>query len=324
MSFANISATADGASSIFNYPFFKLLRMAHEVHVQNFDEQSVQISDILSVKTGGCSEDCAYCAQSIRNGIKLPKQPLLDLATVISAARNAKRRGASRFCMSASGRCVSSDTEFEAICEMIRSVKALGLETCATLGLLTESQMARLKEAGLDYYNHNVDTSPEFYPTIISTRSIDDRIRTIEIAQRAGINVCSGGIVGMGETNEDRIKMLVLLANLPTPPKCVPINKLVKIPGTRVDDSSQIDDFDFVRLIALARILMPRSYVKIAAGRNTLSEAIQALCIFAGANALFFSEKLLTVDNVAPGVDKTLFDKLDIKVECPKLIDTTK
>jgi biotin synthase len=207
---------------------------------------------------------------------------------------------------------------------MIRSVKALGLETCATLGLLTESQMARLKEAGLDYYNHNVDTSPEFYPTIISTRSIDDRIRTIEIAQRAGINVCSGGIVGMGETNEDRIKMLVLLANLPTPPKCVPINKLVKIPGTRVDDSSQIDDFDFVRLIALARILMPRSYVKIAAGRNTLSEAIQALCIFAGANALFFSEKLLTVDNVAPGVDKTLFDKLDIKVECPKLIDTTK
>ncbi|MDR0625349.1 MAG: biotin synthase BioB [Holosporales bacterium] len=304
----------DEALVIFNYPFFKLLRIAHEIHIQNFDEQSVQISDILSVKTGGCSEDCSYCAQSIRNGTKVPKQPLLDLDTVLDAASNAKKRGASRFCMSASGRCMSSEAEFDAICEMIRAVKAMGLETCATLGLLTRAQAEKLKDAGLDYYNHNVDTSPQFYQNIISTRTIDDRIKTIEIVQKAGIHVCTGGIVGMGETNEDRVKMLVLLANLEIPPKCVPINKLVKIPGTRVDDSNPIDDFDFVRIIALARILMPGSYVKIAAGRNTLSEATQALCFFAGANALFSSEKLLTVDNVKDGVDRTLFDKLNIRL----------
>jgi biotin synthase len=306
------------ALDIFNLPFFKLLRTAHEVHMQNFDEQSVQISDILSVKTGGCSEDCAYCAQSIRNGAKMPKQPMLDLETVLDAASKAKERGVSRFCMSASGRCMSSEFEFEKICEMIRSVKALGLETCVTLGFLTENQAVKLKKYGLDYYNHNVDTSVEFYPHITSTRTIDDRIRTIEVVQKAGINVCSGGIVGMGETNKDRINMLVLLANLPTPPNCVPINKLVKISGTCVDDSHPIDDFDFVRMIALARILMPKSYVKIAAGRNTLSESTQALCIFAGANALFSSEKLLTVDNIEEGADKKLFNKLNLEIENPQ------
>jgi biotin synthase len=279
----------------------------------------VQISDILSVKTGGCSEDCAYCAQSVRNGSKIPKQPMLDLETVLDAAHRARERGASRFCMSASGRCMSSEAEFEKICEMVRSVKALGLETCVTIGFLTETQAVKLKESGLDYYNHNVDTSPEFYSHIVSTRTIDDRIRTIEIVQKAGINVCSGGVVGMGETNKDRIKMLVLLANLKSPPRCVPINKLVKIPGTRVDDSKPIDDFDFVRMIALARILMPKSYVKIAAGRNTLSESTQAMCLFAGANALFSSEKLLTVDNVKNGADKVLFNKLNLKVENPRL-----
>jgi biotin synthase len=314
-----MATTYEAAWDIFSYPFFKLLKMAHEVHAQYFDEQSVQISDILSVKTGGCSEDCAYCAQSIRNGTKVPKQPLLDLTTVLNAARNAKKRGASRLCMSASGRYMSSNAEFEAICEMIKSVKAIGLETCATLGLLTQTQAKKLKESGLDYYNHNVDTSPEFYSNIISTRTIDDRIKTIEIVQKAGISVCAGGIVGMGETNEDRVKMLVLLANLEIPPRCVPINKLVKIPGTRVDDSSPVGDFDFVRIIALARILMPKSYVKIAAGRNTLSESTQALCLFAGANALFSSEKLLTVDNVKDGVDKILFGKLNVKIECPQL-----
>ncbi|MDR0632149.1 MAG: biotin synthase BioB [Holosporaceae bacterium] len=307
--------TFEKALDIFHYPFFKLLRTAHEIHVQNFDEQSVQISDILSVKTGGCSEDCSYCAQSVRNGAKMEKQPMLDLETVLKSARKAKERGVSRFCMSASGRCMSSNAEFEKICEMVKAVKALGLETCVTLGFLTENQATKLKESGLDYYNHNVDTSPEFYHNIASTRTIDDRIRTIEIVQKAGVNVCSGGIVGMGETNEDRIKMLVLLANLKTHPRCVPLNKLVKIPGTRVDDSNPIDDFDFVRMIALARILMPKSYVKIAAGRNTLSESTQALCIFAGANALFSSEKLLTVDNMKDNVDRKLFDRLNINVE---------
>lgn len=308
----------EAAFEIFNYPFFKLLRVAHETHIQHFDEQTVQISDILSVRTGGCSEDCAYCAQSARNGAKAPKQPMLDLETVVNAAKLAKSRGASRFCMSTSGRSLNREEEFARICEMISAVKALGMETCVTLGFLTDEQAKRLKAAGLDYYNHNVDTSPEFYKNIVSTRTIDDRIRTIEIVQSAGINVCSGGIVGMGETNEDRVKMLVLLANLKTPPRCVPINKLVKIPGTRVDDSNPIDDFDFIRLIATARILMPKSYVKIAAGRNTFSDSTQALCIFAGANALFSGEKLLTVDNIEKGKDAILFQKLNIITEKPE------
>ncbi|MDE6431867.1 MAG: biotin synthase BioB [Opitutales bacterium] len=310
--------TFEQAFEIFNYPFFKLLRLAHEVHIKNFDEQTVQISDILSVKTGGCSEDCAYCAQSAKNGAKAPKQPMLDLQTVIHAAKLAKERGASRFCMSTSGRSLSQKNEFEKICEMVREVKALGLETCVTIGFLNEEQAKKLKAFGLDYYNHNVDTSPEFYKNIVSTRTINDRIKTIEIIQAAGINVCSGGIVGMGETNEDRVKMLVLLANLKTPPRCVPLNKLVKIPGTRVDDSKPIGDLDFVRLIALARILMPKSYVKIAAGRNTFSDSTQALCIFAGANALFSGEKLLTVDNIENGKDAALFQKLNIKTEKPQ------
>lgn len=307
--------TFDEAFKLFSSPFFKLLRMAHDVHIQNFDEQTVQISDILSVKTGGCSEDCAYCAQSIRNGTKAPKQPMLDLETVVAAAKNAKSKGATRFCMSTSGRCLARQEEFDNICAMVKAVHELGMETCVTVGFISEEQAKRLKESGLDYYNHNVDTSPEFYSKIISTRTIDDRIKTIDIVQRAGINVCSGGIVGMGETNEDRVKMLVLLANLKTPPRCVPINKLVKIPGTRVDDSKPIDDFEFVRLVALARILMPKSYVKIAAGRNTLSDAVQALCMFAGANALFSGEKLLTVDNIEDGHDRMLFQKLNIVLE---------
>lgn len=303
------------AFKIFSLPFFKLLRTAHETHIKNFDEQAVQISDILSVRTGGCSEDCAYCAQSIKNGTKTPKQPMLDFETVVNAAKKAKERGVSRFCMSTSGRCLYQKLEFDRICEMVKAVHNLGMETCVTIGFLTEEQAKRLKESGLDYYNHNVDTSPEFYPNIVSTRTIDDRLKTIEIVQNAGINVCSGGIVGMGETNEDRVKMLVLLANLKTPPSCVPINKLVKIPGTRVDASKPIDDFDFVRLIATARILMPRSYVKIAAGRNTLNESTQALCMFAGANALFSGEKLLTVDNITDGSDGILFKKLNIVLE---------
>lgn len=308
--------TFEEALAIFNQPFFTLLREAHEAHIQHFDEQTVQMSGILSVRTGGCSEDCAYCAQSARNGTKAPKQPMLDLETVVSAAKRAKENGSSRFCMSTSGRCLEPQG-FGPICEMIRAVKALGLETCVTTGFLTLPQAQLLKEAGLDYYNHNIDTSPEFYPKITTTRTLDERLKTIEIVQSVGINVCSGGIVGMGETNEDRVKMLVCLANLKTPPRCVPINKLVKIQGTRVDDTQPIDDFDLIRLIACARLLMPSAYVKIAAGRNTLSPSTQALCLFAGANALFSSEKLLTVDNVKAGCDAALFRKLNIKLERP-------
>lgn len=307
--------TYENAWSIFNTPFFRLIREAHDVHIQHFDEQSVQISDIISVKTGGCSEDCAYCAQSIKNGTKIPKQEMLNIETVVKAAKNAQVNGASRFCMSTSGRCQSSEKEFSEICEIVRSVKSLGLETCVTLGMLSPEQCKQLKKSGLDYYNHNVDTSPEFYDKIITTRTIEDRIKTIEAVQCEGINVCSGGIVGMGETNEDRVKMLMLLANLKIQPKCVPLNKLVKISGTRVDDSKPIDDFDFVRMIALARILMPRSYIKIAAGRNTFSESTQALSIFAGANALFSGERLLTVDNVTSDKDKNMFTKLNLQIE---------
>lgn len=307
--------TFEEAFEIFNSPFFELLRRAHNVHIKNFDEQTVQISDILSIRTGGCSEDCAYCAQSAKNGIKAQKQPMLDLETVVNAAKSAKQRGASRFCMSTSGRCLMQEHEFDRICDIVKAVHDLGMETCVTIGFLTEQQAKKLKKSGLDYYNHNVDTSPEFYKNIVSTHTIDDRIKTIEIVQAAGINVCSGGIVGMGETNEDRVKMLVLLANLKISPRCVPINKLVKIPGTRINNSVPIDDFDFIRLIALARILMPKSYVKIAAGRNTLHQSTQALCIFAGANALFSGEKLLTVDNITDGSDGILFKKLNIKIE---------
>ena len=307
--------TFEEAFEIFNSPFFELLRRAHNVHIKNFDEQTVQISDILSIRTGGCSEDCAYCAQSAKNGIKAQKQPMLDLETVVNAAKSAKQRGASRFCMSTSGRCLMQEHEFDKVCDIVKAVHDLGMETCVTIGFLTEQQAKKLKKSGLDYYNHNVDTSPEFYKNIVSTHTIDDRIKTIEIVQAAGINVCSGGIVGMGETNEDRVKMLVLLANLKIPPRCVPINKLVKIPGTRINNSVPIDDFDFIRLIALARILMPKSYVKIAAGRNTLHQSTQALCIFAGANALFSGEKLLTVDNITDGSDGVLFKKLNIKIE---------
>ncbi|MBQ7672914.1 MAG: biotin synthase BioB [Alphaproteobacteria bacterium] len=307
--------TFEEAFEIFNSPFFELLRRAHNVHIKNFDEQTVQISDILSIRTGGCSEDCAYCAQSAKNGIKAQKQPMLDLETVVNAAKSAKQRGASRFCMSTSGRCLMQEHEFDKVCDIVKAVHDLGMETCVTIGFLTEQQAKKLKKSGLDYYNHNVDTSPEFYKNIVSTHTIDDRIKTIEIVQAAGINVCSGGIVGMGETNEDRVKMLVLLANLKIPPRCVPINKLVKIPGTRINNSAPIDDFDFIRLIALARILMPKSYVKIAAGRNTLHQSTQALCIFAGANALFSGEKLLTVDNITDGSDGVLFKKLNIKIE---------
>ncbi|MBR1944597.1 MAG: biotin synthase BioB [Alphaproteobacteria bacterium] len=309
------SYTFEEAFEIFSLPFFKLLRTAHEVHIKYWDEQAVQISDILSVKTGGCSEDCAYCAQSVRNGNKMPRQPMVDIDTVIKKAKEAKERGASRFCMSTAGRCLSNPIEFDKICKMVKAVHDLGMETCVTIGFLTNEQAKKLKESGLDYYNHNVDTSPEFYGNIVTTRTIQDRINTIEIVQNAGINVCSGGIVGMGETNKDRVKMLVLLSNLKTPPRCVPLNKLVKIPGTRVDDSHPIDDFDFIRLIALARILMPKSYVKIAAGRNTLSESTQALCMFAGANALFSGEKLLTVENIKDGKDINLFNKLNIVLE---------
>lgn len=231
--------------------------------------------------------------------------------TVISAAKKAKENGSSRFCMSTSGRA-PSDEEFDFVCEVIREVKNLELETCVTLGFLTEEQIARLKTAGLDYYNHNVDTSPDFYGKIITTRTIDDRVKTIEMIQEAEINVCAGGIIGLGETNEDRVKMLVLLANLKTHPKSIPINRLVKIPCTPLENVEDVDNFDFIRTIALARILMPKSYVKLSAGRESMSEEMQALCFFAGANSIFSGDKLLTVPNAPASKDMNMLKKMNV------------
>lgn len=311
MSTISSKISFEHAFEIFNRPFFRLLFDAHSIHRENFNEQQIQISTLLSLKTGGCSEDCAYCAQSAKNGKKAPKQPMIDMDTVISAAKKAKENGSSRFCMSTSGRA-PSDEEFDFVCEVIREVKNLELETCVTLGFLTEEQIARLKTAGLDYYNHNVDTSPDFYGKIITTRTIDDRVKTIEMIQEAEINVCAGGIIGLGETNEDRVKMLVLLANLKTHPKSIPINRLVKIPCTPLENVEDVDNFDFIRTIALARILMPQSYVKLSAGRESMSEEMQALCFFAGANSIFSGDKLLTVPNSPASKDMNMLKKMNV------------
>lgn len=304
--------TFEDAFEIFNRPFFKLLFDSHSIHRENFDEQHIQISTLLSLKTGGCSEDCAYCAQSAKNGTKFPKQAMIDMDTIISAASKAKECGSSRFCMSTSGRKPSNE-EFDFVCEVIRKVKDLGLETCVTLGFLTKEQGTQLKESGLDYYNHNVDTSPDFYKQIITTRTIDDRIRTIEMLQESGINVCAGGIIGLGETNEDRVKMLVLLANLKSHPKSVPLNRLVKIPCTPLENVEDVDNFDFIRTIAVARILMPKSYVRLSAGRESMSEEMQALCFFAGANSIFSGDKLLTVPNSSAEKDTNMLKKMNIR-----------
>ena len=299
------------AKKIFERPFFTLLHEAHSIHRENFDEQTLQLCSLLSIKTGGCSEDCAYCAQSARNGSKAPKQPMLDMDAIISAAKHARANGSSRFCMSASGR-TPNDDEINFVCDAVMAVKALGLEACVTLGFLTEDQVKNLKNAGLDYYNHNVDTSPDFYDKVITTRTIDDRIKVIEMLQNAGINVCSGGIIGLGETNDDRIKMLVLLANLKCPPQSVPLNRLVKIPCTPLENVENVDNFDFVRTIALARILMPNSYVRLSAGRDSMSEEMQALCFYAGANSIFLGEKLLTVPNAEISNDMKMLQKMNI------------
>lgn len=304
--------TLERAQQQFSVPFFDLIYKAHSVHRENFDHLKIQTSALMSLQTGGCTQDCAYCAQSIKNGVHAPKQPISDLQTVISAAKNAQKIGASRFCMSASGNCQDNDT-FDKICEIVSHVKALGLETCLTIGMLTKDQACKLRKAGLDYYNHNVDTSKEYYSQVITTRSMDDRIRTIKIAQGEGINICSGGIIGMGETNEDRLKMLVLLANLSPCPASVPINKLVPIPNTRLENAPPVEIFDFIKIVALIRIMMPSSYIRLSAGRESMSEQTQAFCFFCGANSIFIGSKLLTVQNSEIKDDRALLEKLQMK-----------
>jgi biotin synthase len=304
--------------AIFDLPFNELLFQAQTVHRQHFDPNAVQISTLLSIKTGGCPEDCKYCPQSVHYDTGLEPERLMDIEEVVTAAKRAKQAGASRFCMGAAWRNPKGKN-FERVLEMVDRVRAEGLETCATLGMLNETQAAELKRVGLDYYNHNLDTSPEFYADIITTRTYDDRLDTLRHVRDAGINVCCGGIVGMGESRADRVSMLCELASLPQHPGSVPIhpgsvpiNQLVKVEGTPVDEQPDIDALEFVRTIATARVLMPASYVRLSAGRSEMSDEMQALCFLAGANSIFYGEKLLTTGNPDTARDDALFEKLGL------------
>ncbi len=300
--------------SLFNLPFNDLLYQAQGVHRAHFDPNTVQLSTLLSIKTGGCSEDCGYCPQSAQHEDSVEAEPMLPLAAVLDAARAAKAAGATRFCMGAAWRS-PKQRDLEPVLDMVREVKALGLETCATLGMLKSGQADQLKDAGLDYYNHNLDTSPEFYGEIISTRTYQDRLDTLEQVRDAGLNVCCGGIVGMGESRTQRAGLLAQLANLDPQPESVPVNMLVRVEGTPLADTPALDALEFVRTIAVARILMPASHVRLSAGRQEMSEAVQALCFLSGANSIFYGEKLLTTGNPEVTRDRALLDKLGIYAE---------
>ena len=297
---------------LFNLPFSDLLYSAATIHRHNHNPNQVQFSTLLSIKTGSCPEDCKYCPQSAHYNTELKKEPFMEVKNVIEAAKKAKEAGASRFCMGAAWRNLH-DRDLEKICMMVKEVKSLGLETCVTLGMVDKKQSAQLKDAGLDYYNHNIDTSPEYYKKIISTRSFDDRLNTLENIRSNNINVCSGGIVGMGEAREDRAEMLRVLANLPAHPQSVPINMLVKVKGSPLEEIQGVDEFEFIRTIAVARIIMPKSSVRLSAGRSQMNDQTQALCFLAGANSIFYGEKLLTTDNPESIKDRELFTKLGIK-----------
>jgi len=300
--------------ALFDLPFNELLFQAQSVHRQHFDPNEVQVSTLLSIKTGACPEDCQYCSQSGHYNTDLEKEKLMEVEKVLHEAQKAKDNGASRFCMGAAWKHPSKK-DFPHVLAMVKGVRALGLETCMTLGALDQEQTQALAEAGLDYYNHNIDTSREYYKKIISTRSFDDRLDTLSHVRDAGIKVCSGGIVGMGEQAEDRIAFLRELANLPQHPDSVPINNLVKIKGTPLEHADDIEPFDFIRMIAVARILMPYSHVRLSAGREAMNEQMQALCFFAGANSIFYGEKLLTTSNPLENEDMALFAKLGIRPE---------
>ena len=296
---------------LFNRPFNDLLFMAHSIHRQHFDPNEVQISTLLSIKTGACPEDCKYCPQSVHYDTGLERERLLPVEEVVAAANAARDTGATRFCMGAAWR-QPTDRNLDKVIELITAVRETGMETCVTLGMLTDSQAIRLKDAGLDYYNHNLDTSPEFYPEVIKSRTYDDRLDTLKNVRDAGLNVCCGGIIGMGESRTDRAGLLVELANLPCHPQSVPINQLIRVAGTPMETLEDLDELEFVRTIAIARIMMPHSVVRLSAGRTEMSDAKQALCFFAGANSIFYGEKLLTADNPEANSDQQLFEKLGI------------
>lgn len=298
--------------ALFKMPFNDLLFEAQTIHRQHFKSNEVQISTLLSIKTGSCPEDCKYCPQSAHYNTGLSKQALMDIEAVVKEAKKAKEAGSSRFCMGAAWRSLH-DRDMPAVTAMISEVKALGMETCVTLGMVNTHQAVALKEAGLDYYNHNVDTSENYYKEVITTRTYADRLNTLENVRSAGLNVCSGGIVGMGETIEDRAGMLMTLANLPEHPQSVPINLLVQVEGTPLMKVEKPDIFDFIRTIAVARIMMPHSFVRLSAGRENMNDEAQALCFLAGANSIFYGEKLLTTPNPAMNEDKELFARLGIK-----------
>lgn len=302
--------------ALYDQPFMDLVYRAQRTHRQHFEPNAVQLSALLSVKTGGCPEDCGYCPQSVRYQTGVENEKLMRTEEIVEAARAARSGGASRFCMGAAWRS-PKQKDLERLVEAVAAVKALGLETCATLGMLTGPQAEQLKAAGLDYYNHNLDTSEAFYGSVISTRTYQDRLDTLEHVRRSGMNVCCGGIVGMGETRADRAAMICTLAGLPSPPQSVPINMLVQAPGTPLEDAAKPDPFEFVRTIAAARICMPRSYVRLSAGRHDMSDEMQALCFLAGANSIFYGEKLLTTGNASVERDKDLFQRLGISALQP-------
>jgi biotin synthase len=301
----------DEVRLLFALPFNELLYRAQTVHRRHFDPSAVQVSTLLSIKTGGCPEDCGYCPQSVHYDTGLEPEALLDVEEVVTAARRARETGATRFCMGAAWRNPRG-RNFERVLEMVRRVRAEGLETCVTLGMLDEEQTRALKQAGLDYYNHNLDTSPEFYGEIITTRSYQDRLDTLGHVRDAGINVCCGGIVGLGESRDDRVSLLCELANLPEHPGSVPINQLVKVAGTPLENEPGIEPLEFVRTIAVARLMMPASWVRLSAGRSAMSDELQSLCFFAGANSIFYGEKLLTTGNPDTARDDALFEKLGL------------
>ncbi|MCW8904962.1 biotin synthase BioB [Sedimenticola selenatireducens] len=308
--------------SLLNLPFNDLMFQAQGVHRQRFDPNRVQVSTLLSVKTGACSEDCGYCSQSAKHATDLEKEKLLPLDEVKRAAQEAKDKGATRFCMGAAWRN-PTDKNLQRVVEMIRTVHDMGMETCVTLGMLTEQQAQSLKEAGLDYYNHNLDTSPEFYGNVVTTRTYQDRLDTLARVRDLGINVCSGGILGMGESRRDRASMLRELANLPKHPESVPINMLVQVEGTPLYGTAALDPFEFIRTIAVTRILMPQSYVRLSAGRTEMSDEMQALCFMAGANSMFYGERLLTTDNPEADADRKLFERLGLHFEETRELQAT-
>ncbi|MFA5941324.1 MAG: biotin synthase BioB [Sinimarinibacterium sp.] len=306
--------TRDEVEALFRLPFNDLLFRAHAVHRQNFEPNRVQLSTLLSIKTGACPEDCAYCPQSVRYDTGLQKEALMEVAAVVDAAREARANGATRFCMGAAWRS-PKDRDLDKVEAMVREVKSLGLETCVTLGMLKPEQAGRLADAGLDYYNHNLDTSPEFYGQIITTRTYEDRLNTLANVRDAGIKVCCGGIVGMGEGPADRAELLRQLAIMNPHPESVPINNLVQVEGTPLKGTEALDPIEFVRAIAVARILMPASHVRLSAGRTAMSDEMQALCFFAGANSIFYGDRLLTTDNPQNARDRALFARLGIETE---------